>query len=490
MPYPKTAKCLEPLRSFCRGSALLRLLPAALLGAQCFTAGLAPVAVAQQSAAEPVPVFVNWDERSGVIAPDAYSVNAFRGFEPETMENPAYQANIAYMKPGQLRYHNHSGLVRDSKTTPFGWMDVEARKWDVNKIRRATAAWPKEPEAMFSISRWPEWMEDKYGRLKPEYVDDYVALCAELVKILNVDLGLKIKYWEPFNERETSYIHKPRKAGEPGDLKPLIDIYNRCAVAMKAVDPTIKVGGPAVSSITWTDIIKEFAEGTVDNLDFFSCHVYATNDSSLPDERIFNIAASWGQRAKALRDLLDRISPKRTIPISVNEFNVSWTWESRDPRMTNHKGAVFDAIAMTTLLTNGADSTVAWNDVDGIYGKMSRDFELRPSAHLYHVLNRNFIGNVVATQSSDPQRVVVFAVVQGNGAAPALMLVNRSGTEQEVRASVFGQGWQKGDALTRHEIAESGYSQNDFNWEGGTALTLPLPPYSVTLLTERAAVAE
>lgn len=453
-----------------------------------------------------VAITLDWSRAEFTVPRVAYSLNAFHSFNPRIAGNEKYRENIAYINPGMIRYHS-SGVMGNSQTSPSGWMNPQTRSWDVEKIRETTAFWPKGCELMVNIPAWPSWMADENRLLRDEFMDEYAALCAELVRILNVELGLGVALWEPLNERELIYVRGLQRAGKPTQFGKLVTIYNNCARAMKAVDPGIQVGGPAISNIGWMDLIRSFVPGSLENLDFFSCHVYVTNDNSVSDERIFNAAIGFGDRVATLRAYLDSVSGGRHIPISVNEFNINWTYQTADPRMRNHKGAVFDALAMISMIRNGADSTLAWNDTDNVYGKMSRSFELFASAHLYHVLNGNFIGKAVSAQSSEAAKVVPFAVVPavhsaggvgaGRQVPPSLMLINRSAQEQEAVVSFAGSdadgaagisgtsgaGWGSGTALSLHRIAEEGYTQEPLTWSGESRHTFTLPPFSVTLLT-------
>ena len=108
--------------------------------------------------------------------------------------------------------------------------------------------------------------------------------------------------------------------------------------------------------------------------------------------------------------MLDTVSPGRRIPIQLNEYNISWTWQTQDVRMKNYMGAVFDAIALTSMAKAGATATCAWNERDGVYGKMDGEYNLRPAANVFHLLNAYGIGNIAATSLSDPTRVMAFAV--------------------------------------------------------------------------------
>lgn len=434
--------------------------------------------------AVPVSVSVDWDRSSRAASREAYSLNAFQSFNPETAANPAYRENIAYINPGMLRYHA-SSIVSDSRTNPKGWLNHETRAWDVERIRQAVADWPRHAEAQITIHSWPSWMYDGEERLlAKQHYDDYAALCADLVRIVNVELGLGVKRWEPMNERELAYVRALERNGKKPRYDELIEIYNRCAVAMKKADPSIKVGGPAISSAGWRHLIRPFLRGARDNIDFFSCHLYVTDDPTRGDESIFDSAMNFGSVIGRVVRLVEEEIPDRKVDVVLNEFNIAWNWRAKDQRMINHKGAVFDALVISSVLSGGGASTFAWNDVDNIYGKMSRAYELRPSAHLYHHLNGHFIGAIVESDTSDEKAVVPFAVVQRQTGRRSLMLVNRSDAPREVRFQTAGRDWPDDARLLRAEISESGHTTSEITRASVGAEPLTLPPFSVTFLIQ------
>lgn len=430
-----------------------------------------------------VQIKVDWDEKVGSAGENAYSINAFHSFNPAIPANEAYQKNISYMNPGSIRYHS-SSIVSDSKKNSRGWLDHEARAWDVDKIKEATKNWPKDAGIKMTVHAWPNWMREGDERLlNPEYVDDYVQLLAQLVRILNVDLGLGVKYWEPMNERELAYVRALKRNKKPARYHELIDIYNRSAIAMKAVDPNILVGGPAISSAAWVDLIGEFIDGAGDNIDFFSCHFYVTDNPDSSDDAVYDSAYNFGKRVSHINNMLRKRIPDRDVGVTLNEFNIAWNWRSKDPRMINHKGAVFDALVMVSVISSGGESTYAWNDVDNIYGKMSRSYELRPSAHLYHLLNGSFIGDIISTESSSESTVVPFAVVDPQTAKGSIMLINRSDAPQYVWLRFGGENaWSPDAELERHEISAGGYTVKSVSVDDVVQGTLMIPEHSVTVL--------
>lgn len=451
-----------------------------------FSAFLASLSFAAVVLATPVSIAIDWNRPIGEARRDAYSLNAFQSFNPDIPAAPGYREGIAYINPGMMRYHA-SSITSDSRTNPKGWLDHGTRSWDVERIRQATAAWPRHAEVQITIHSWPSWMYDGEERLLAEkHYDDYAALCAELVRIVNIELGLGVVRWEPMNERELAYVRALERNGKKARYDQLIEIYNRCARAMKRTDPKILVGGPAISSASWRHLIRPFLRGARDNIDFFSCHLYVTDDPTRPDDSVFDSAMNFGSVVGRVVEMVKEEIPGRKVDVVLNEFNISWNWRAKDARMLNHKGAVFDALVMSSVLSQGGASTFAWNDSDNIYGKMSRSFELRPSAHVYHHLNGHFVGSIVRTETSDDRAVIPYAVVQKEGGRRALMLINRSDDAQAVRLQATGQDWAAGTVLERGEISEAGHTVTQLRRDRMNTEPLNLPPYSVTFLFESA----
>jgi xylan 1,4-beta-xylosidase len=244
--------------------------------------------------------------------------------------------------------------------------------------------------------------------------------------------------------------------------------------AMKRADPAIKVGGPAVANSYAFDFHRRFIESAKQQLDFYSYHLYVSGSVGESDA---GIMAKGTAAAGPTREIVQRLraaSPARPIEAILDEFNISWTWKVRDPRMTGSKGAVFDALTAVSAITAGADAAAAWNDRDGTYGKTGGKNERRPGAEWLHLSNEFLVDEICATTTSAEKALVPFAIRTGRG--QSLMLINRDSCAREVRLSL-GEGveapWQ------RHEISVTGATKRD-EAPGATAT---LPEHSLTLWT-------
>jgi Glycosyl hydrolases family 39 len=419
---------------------------------------------------------VNWNAVKGAVTSLGFGVNAFQGFRPTSFNSAVYQRNMLAIKPGLIRFHNGSALQDSS--TPDGLINTASKSWDAHKVKSALAAsfatfGQRQPQRMINIPTWPDWMDaDRDGFLDRHQFDNYARLCANLVKIVNQDSRFKVKYWEVMNEKDDLYFTQLHSNGGWGELKDAtkpdrlneaIAIYNKVALAMKQVDPKIKVGGPGISRPDLQPFYIPFIKGTADRLDFFTYHFYATGSAATPDKEVFDATSNIGDYTTAIVRALTANSPNRKIPAMLGEYNISWTWETRDPRMANHKGVVFDALSMVKSLSNGAVATLAWNEKDGIYGKMDDRNKLRSGGHFLKLMNQLTIGDYVATSTSNKQAIETFAVRNLDLGYRSCLIINRSERSEQIQVK-FTDWSPTRPTLTMHLLSSSGYIKKIVNW--------------------------
>ncbi len=409
--------------------------------------------------------------RAPVTTELSFGLNLFHAFEPALLNDPRYRANLLMMRPGFLRLHNggQSGAV-----TNGGIWDLEAKTLDAAQIATLCQAWKGlAPNFMMNISGWPAWMDaDGDGRLDEAQISAYASACGEFVRLVNISGKVGIHWWETVNEKDDPYYLKvtpPRHAE-------LARIHQACAVAMKAVDPTILVGGPSAARPDKVDDLLLFARAAGNSLDFMSFHAYGSGSASDSDEHMFERTEQMADQTTALSRAIDQ-TLGRKVPAFFDEYNISWTWETRDERMTNHFSAMFDALIMAKCANRGMTSTAAWNECDGIYGKMDNQFKLRPSATVFARLNRDFIGQV-ATVNAPPTAPVCLAVRHADRTR-AVMLINTD--IRTVHVSL--PGLDPGSALSVAVLADGVVNERVSTW-AQAATGFDLPGRSVTWLMD------
>jgi len=472
------------------------------------TVTVAGLAASSVVAPTPTQVSVDWDDVQTTTSRLSYGINGYSAVAPIVATNPKYGENLSYMDAGFLRLH-YANLIRDSGKDARGWGDDSNETWDRERISTVLdalesydASYGYAPEVLITIPNWPSWMETYTatvttssgatkqigGLLDPSKYDTFADFCAELVRIVNIEQGRNVKYFEITNERDQLYYVEFLRAGAPDRLDELIEIYNQAAEAMKAVDPTIQVGGPAFTRGDLVEQVRRFVQGTVSNLDFLSYHFYASGNLNDSDAQIYDRTEDLARHSQDIVNILAEESPERLIPAFLNEYNISYTFRNNDLRMRNHKGAVFDALTMIAAVDTGTSGTNAWNDRDSIYGKLDFENNLRLGAETFRLFNNYLIGERVATTSSNSGAVTVFAVENPEDGRRSLLVVNRSPYIQRILMDFKGSRGRGAisakDVFDRFEISAAGYSTSTVSGkELHSRQGLTVPDNSITLLT-------
>lgn len=101
--------------------------------------------------------------------------------------------------------------------------------------------------------------------------------------------------------------------------------FNAVYDAMKAVDPTISVGGPAVSNPNM-DYLRAFLTASGSRTDFVDFHKYGAGEHAACDTALLAATPEWSADATTVRALIQELAPSRAarIGIQVGETNSDW----------------------------------------------------------------------------------------------------------------------------------------------------------------------
>jgi len=134
-------------------------------------------------------------------------------------------------------------------------------------------------------------------------------------------------YFEVWNEPNIDFW-----SGEPKQAT-YFELYDHTARAVKAVNPRLRIGGPATAQAAWAEpFIQHVAQNNVP-ADFFSTHVYA-NDRS---EDVFATHETIGRDqmvCRAVKKVHDQIkaSARPSLPLIWSEYNASY---KNEPEITD-----------------------------------------------------------------------------------------------------------------------------------------------------------
>lgn len=221
--------------------------------------------------------------------------------------------------------------------------------------------------------------------------------------------------------------------------------------------------------------LRRFVRATKANMDFLSFHMYASGSTNESDEKIFRKTQMIGENAARIVSMLQEESPDRHIESHLNEYNISWTWKTREPRMTNEKGAIFDALTLIEIAAARVDVGNAWNERDGIYGKMDADHNLRPGAHVFHLFNTRMVGTAFDVVTDSPIAIQSLAVTSGSG-GKSLVLINQ--TDLDRSANILAGDFLLSERSTLR-INSTGLVESQYSSKDGP---LALPQHSVTFI--------
>ncbi|MFD2765188.1 cellulose binding domain-containing protein [Micromonospora eburnea] len=342
------------------------------------------------------------------------------------------------------------------------------------------------------------------------------AEAAEWVRYANLTKRYGAKYWTVGNE---NYGNGHYGAAWEADDHPdksatqYAKLVVEYADAMKAVDPTIKVGAVLTMPANWPDGLTAGSDPGPWNqtvlslagpkIDFVDVHWYPGGSAAESLARTSHI----GDAMYLLRQQLSRYAGANAarIGISFTELNV-------DAGRTTQPGALFLADAYSGLLENGAFTVHWWNVHNGI-GAVSAvagqtdygDFGILSSGGCtsdgtvcepplntpfapYHGLSMMNLfaraGDQFIRAGTDQPLVTAHAVRRGNGEL-AVLLVNKD-PDNAYPVAIDYAGFTP-SAATPTVYTHTNGATSIATSQTGTATSRILPPYSLTTLVVRPA---
>ncbi|WP_330260448.1 cellulose binding domain-containing protein [Streptomyces murinus] len=338
---------------------------------------------------------------------------------------------------------------------------------------------------------------------------------ADWVRYANITKGYGARYWEIGNELYGNGVYGSGWENDThADKTP--DQYARevksYAAAMKAVDPTVKIGAVLTMPGNWPD--GSVATGdtgdwnhtvlaaVAHDIDFVSVHWYPNTSDG--DQSLAAVRQLPGELHE-VRDLVDRYAGADSahIGIAMTEVNSN----SGGGAFTSRPNGLFTAEAMMTALENGV-FTVDWWDTHNSAGTISTvggetdygDMGMlsngscsggvcepavnTPFAPYYGIKTLGALsdpGDSMVASGTSGSEVSAHAVLRSDGDLGVLLLNKSSGTEHTVDLRYLGftaasgtpevQRWAPGDD---GPVDATGTA---------TADSVTLAPYSITVLT-------
>ncbi|MEU3492112.1 cellulose binding domain-containing protein [Kitasatospora cineracea] len=338
---------------------------------------------------------------------------------------------------------------------------------------------------------------------------------ADWVRYANVTKGYGAKYWEIGNEIYGNGVYGSGWENDThADKTP--DQYARevkaYAAAMKAVDPTVKIGAVLTMPGNWPDGIVAGGDSgdwnhtvlaaVAHDVDFVSVHWYPNAGGG---DRTLAAVQQLPGELREVRNLLDRYAgaDSAKIGIAMTEVNS----ESGNGALTSRPNGLFAAEAMSTALENGVFTVDWWDTHNGVgpittvgdetdYGDMGmlssgacngsvcEPAVNTPFAPYYGIKALGALSDpgdtMVASAASGPE-VSSHAVLRANGDLSVLLLNKNSTTARTVDLRYLGfTAGTAAPAVQRWAPGDTGLVDATGT---ATATSATLSPYSLTVLT-------
>jgi xylan 1,4-beta-xylosidase len=283
-----------------------------------------------------------------------------------------------------------------------------------------------------------------------------------------------VGYHEVFNEPDNSDF-------TVGTMHDYFDIYEHAAPAIRHADPEALVGGPALAfTKEWIDPFVDLMAAQQLPFDFFSTHVYGTND----------LFQGLDTMLDASRESLDRYPQFSTVEIHLNEFNSYPIDYPIDGTQQKHRLAAAFLRDMTYFLERPEVTLVHWaqfldSGMGNFSGMVSIDGHRKAVFNAAAIYARLPVDRV-ALHVDGPPDLSGLAGIQGHRAgivlwnlapgkkAVALTLSDlpfSTGVVREYRIDSEHASWGDGTATESLEpvVISGEVALSDFTWNGEVA---------------------
>jgi Cellulose binding domain/Fibronectin type III domain len=331
------------------------IVPAAAVALAAGTLAAGPAYPAPAAASAPVNVTVNANENLGVVPPTAYGLN--QAVWDSQMNAPASATLLSQASIGMMRYPGGS----------YG----DQYDWQTNTVTGGYVAPGTDFDQFMStvkaVGAQPILIAN-YGSGTPQEAADWVQYA-------NITKGYGVKYWEIGNEiYGNGYYSAAWETDNHASKSPATYANNvlQYAAAMKAVDPTIKIGAVLTIPGSWPDGVVASGDSADWNhtvlsiagsaIDFAIVHWYP-GDSD-PASMLGEPAQTPGLIAQLRQEIDKTAGPNGPhIAIAMTELN-------SNVDKTTQPDALFAADTYMSALESGV-FTVDWWDTRNGAGSIS-----------------------------------------------------------------------------------------------------------------------
>jgi alpha-L-arabinofuranosidase len=304
---------------------------------------------------------------------------------------------------------------------------------------------------------------------------------AEWVKWANKTMGYNVRYWEIGNELGGSWEAGTELPFGKGQLTAEMYTrrYNDMANAMRAVDPTIKIGGGAFAE----EMIRDCGE----NVDFVMIHTYPGSITQSEAQMFADIAKGVKEQTDTVRRWIHQYQPQRAdqIELAYTEWNLGGG--VNNSRMFS---GLWAGIFLGELARHGVSIANQWDCFTDLLYTYDNGQHARKSEYYALWLWNNYMGDRLIPARSSNEAIYTHASRSND--AVFVMLINTD-REREAKVSVQIAGFTPAGEGELARVTSREYHWNLVaqrpQWSTGPRIEklktgddfgVTLPPFSMT----------
>jgi hypothetical protein len=251
--------------------------------------------------------------------------------------------------------------------------------------------------------------------------------------------GLVVRHWEIGNEPDLYSVTRGDPSWTP---ERYCEVFREQAKAVRAVDPTVRVLGPATSGAhpTAMRFLERFVELCGDTVDVVSWHIYPTEGDGTDDAALATASQVDGS-IRSVRALLrdPRRNPlgyTRDVKLAVTEYGLSWKTD-RPRFLADMPAGLWAAEAALRMAEQGIDMAhyFAYQGT-GFHGLLDNAGVPRPTYYAFRLLD-GLGGHFVASDSGHPQ---LWSHAVRDGDTLQVLLLNTQAAPMSV--ALDAAGWR------------------------------------------------
>jgi hypothetical protein len=413
-----------------------------------------PVIFVKANASTPTAtISVTGTSATGILHTQLSTNNVWSG---EINEAPGAQARLNALHAPLVRIH-----VGDDGW-PEAMPEIKYNNWNFSSLNtlvnnvRASGEYP-----LINIKFAPDWMWTCYphsvgiapytqgtGTVKDLTFQTFAQYMARLVNYYNkgsmtteagqlitnpAGTNNRITYWEIWNEPDYSIETPCHSAGWGPALTSnnYVKMWNAVVPQMRAVDPSIKVVGPATADVDTgqdPEYVPDLMQNATYKPDVISYHGYGGWDNSQGDLEMFD----GGPDTDGLTYVVNWVDKMRAWapgkPIWITEMNVNADW-GNDPakRPWTAYGVAWGAAAFRNLALKGVELINQFDFIDSAQFGLVSDTTGAPYLPYWNnkLLSQAFPpGSTILSSSTSKSDILPLAVQKSDGTI-SILVVNR-----------------------------------------------------------------